>query len=56
MIRGWSMKQLDINNVFRQGTLNEEVYMSQPPGFVNQDAPDHVCKLKKAMFGLKQAP
>ncbi|KAJ9551582.1 hypothetical protein OSB04_015627 [Centaurea solstitialis] len=54
--RGWSLRQLNINNAFLQGTLNEHVYMSQPTGFVDKDNPTHVCKLNKAIYGLKQAP
>nr|GFA84467.1 hypothetical protein [Tanacetum cinerariifolium] len=37
-------------------TLKEEVYVSQPDGFVDQDSPNHVYKLKKALYGLKHAP
>ena len=39
-----------------QGTLSDEVYMTQPLGFSNSSYPHHVCKLRKALYGLKQAP
>ena len=51
--KSWPLKQLDINNAFLQGDLTEEVYMMQPPGFVDRDRPHHVCRLRKPIYGLK---
>nr|GEU62875.1 hypothetical protein [Tanacetum cinerariifolium] len=48
--------QMDVKTVFLNGNLREEVYVSQPDGFVDQDNPNHVYKLMKALYGLKQAP
>ena len=54
--RGWDIQQIDINNAFLNGDLHEEVFMSQPDGFVDQAKPTYACKLHKALYGLKQAP
>jgi Reverse transcriptase (RNA-dependent DNA polymerase) len=52
----WPLHQLDVNNVFLHGNLEETVYMEQPPSFVDSVHPYHVCKLKKVIYDLKQAP
>nr|GFA30345.1 retrovirus-related Pol polyprotein from transposon TNT 1-94 [Tanacetum cinerariifolium] len=48
--------QMDVKAAFLNGELKEEIYISQPEGFVHQDNPSHVYKLKKALCDLKQAP
>ena len=44
-VNGWYMRQLDVQNAFLHGDLLEDVLMVQPPGFINSQYPDHVCKL-----------
>ena len=54
--RQWSIRQLDIKNAVLYGVLTEEVYMSQPLGFIHSSFPHHVCKLHHFIYGLCQAP
>ncbi|GKD06293.1 retrovirus-related pol polyprotein from transposon TNT 1-94 [Tanacetum coccineum] len=46
--------QIDVKTAFLNGILREEVYVSQPDGFVDQDNLNHMYKLKKALYGLKK--
>ncbi|CAI7869704.1 unnamed protein product [Closterium sp. NIES-53] len=52
--RGWRIKQMDITTAFLNGIILEELYMLQPEGL--DDGSGRVCRLKKAIYGLKQAP
>ena len=51
----WSLQQFDVKNAFLHGDLEEEVYMETPPGFSTDFRINSVCKLKKALHGLKQS-
>jgi hypothetical protein len=52
---GLLVHQMDIKTSFFNGELEEEIYMTQPDGFVVKGQEDNVCKLQKSLYGLKQA-
>eukprot|EP00253_Pinus_taeda_P025809 PITA_25809 len=52
----WKVHQMDVKSAFLNGDLQEEVYMTQPPGFKIAGQEQKVCRLAKALYGLKQAP
>ena len=47
---------MDVKTAFLSGVVEEEVYVEQPLGFETHDKESHVCRLKKALYGLKKAP
>nr|GEV37908.1 hypothetical protein [Tanacetum cinerariifolium] len=53
---GFLVYQMDVKSAFLYGTIEEEVYVCQPPGFEDPDHPDKVYKMVKALYGLHQAP
>eukprot|EP00253_Pinus_taeda_P009788 PITA_09788 len=54
--QGWNLHQMDAKTVFLHGSIKEEVYVEQPEGFEIHDRESHVCRFKKALYGMKQAP
>ena len=52
-VKGWHVHQMYVNTAFLNGELQETVYISQPPSFKNAHYPTAVCRLKKALYGLK---
>ena len=52
---GWNVHQLDIKTISLNGDFHEEVYVSQPRGFIKKGQEKKVCRLKNALYGFKQA-
>nr|GEY20791.1 copia protein [Tanacetum cinerariifolium] len=55
-VHDFKLFQIDVKSVFLNGFINEEVYVTQPPEFVDFEKSNHVFKLKKALYSLKQVP
>jgi Reverse transcriptase (RNA-dependent DNA polymerase)/gag-polypeptide of LTR copia-type/Integrase core domain/GAG-pre-integrase domain/Zinc knuckle len=53
--KDWEIYQFDINTAFLYGIIDTDIYMEQPDGYVDKKMSDHVCKLKKSLYGTKQA-
>jgi hypothetical protein len=51
----WKLCQMDVKTTFLNGVIEEEVYIEKPQGFEVKDGKSHVCRLKKALYGLKKA-
>ncbi len=52
----YEIKQMDVMNAFLNAKVNDNVYMEQPPGYGSTKNPNLICKLTKAVYGIKQAP
>ncbi|KAH9655560.1 Integrase catalytic domain-containing protein [Citrus sinensis] len=50
------LEQMDVKTAFLHGSLDEEIFMAQPEGFIERGSEDKVCLLKKSLYGLKQSP
>ena len=53
---GWKIHQMGVKTTFLNEIIQEEIYIEQPQGFEIHDRETHVCRLKKALYRLKQAP
>eukprot|EP00253_Pinus_taeda_P031657 PITA_31657 len=53
---GWKIHQMDVKTAFLNGQIEEEVYIEQLKGFETFDHELHVCRLKRELYRLKQAP
>ena len=52
----WELEQMDVKTAFLYGDVEEDIYVMQPTGFEVEGKSDHVCKLKKALYSLRQSP
>ena len=54
--KGFKVYQIDVKSTFLSGILEEEVYIERQEAFINPNKRDMVCKLEKALYGLKKSP
>ena len=54
--KDWCVHHLDVKSAFLNGELTETVFVRQPPGFVIKEVEHRVLRLRKALYGLRQAP
>ncbi|KIJ15180.1 hypothetical protein PAXINDRAFT_26725, partial [Paxillus involutus ATCC 200175] len=54
-LEDWEIEALDVKTAFLYGELDEEIYMDQPEGFVEKGQERKVCRLLRAIYGLRQA-
>jgi len=54
--QGWKVFQLDVKSAFLNGDLDVEIFINQPEGFIVEGKESFVCKLKKSLYGINQAP
>ena len=52
----WTLRELNVKNIFFHRDLSEIIFMEQPPSFKDSQLPHFVCKLHKSIYGLKKAP
>ena len=55
-VLGWKLHQMDVNTIFLNGDVEEQVYIEQTDGFVIHGKGSHVCKLRKSQYRIKQSP
>ena len=51
----WELHHMDVKSAYLNGDLDEEIYMEQPEGAAIPGKQDYVCRLRKSLYGLKQA-
>ena len=52
----WKLHHLDVKSAFLNGYIEEDIYVDQPEGFIKRGKENYVLKLRKALYGLRQAP